>query len=103
MRRSVPYERRTHVRKHVDLAATYQIEEGDPIESRVADLSLGGALVGITRGVAFGSKVRLSIALPENWMKQLTRIAAVGSQSSRTPERSAFWRCTRRELSTRRN
>jgi PilZ domain-containing protein len=64
MRRSVPYERRTHVRKPVDVAVSLQPEGGERIEARMSDLSAGGALITSAKQVAFGAKVAITMTLP---------------------------------------
>jgi type IV pilus assembly protein PilZ len=65
MRRSVPYERRTHVRKPVDLPVSFQVAGTErQIDARMSDLSAGGALVTTAEKVPFGANVSITMTLP---------------------------------------
>lgn len=62
----MPHERRRHVRKRVDLAATLVTQEDDErFEAHVADLSVGGAFLEMAESFPFGTLVVLEIAMPQ--------------------------------------
>jgi hypothetical protein len=57
-------ERRRHVRKQVDLAATLEYDE-TAVDCHVSDMSAGGTSIDLVDPPAFGTRVRLRVVLPD--------------------------------------
>ncbi len=59
----MPYERRQHIRKRVDLPTSIELG-GETIQAHVSDMSPGGAFIDTDQSPPFGAVVQMDIQFP---------------------------------------